>query len=65
MNINLFEFKMKEAGFRTPKERAKAMGISLSAYYRRISQKCDCNKEEIARVAELFGWDVAREIFFS
>ena len=64
MNVDLFEFKMKEAGFRTPKQRADAMGIKLSAYYRRIGGECDCKKKEIVNVAKILGWDVAKTIFF-
>ena len=64
MNIDLFEYEMKKAGYRTPEQRATFMGISLSAYYRRINKKCECTKEEIGKVAELLGWDVAKHIFF-
>lgn len=64
MNIDLFEYEMKKAGHRTPEQRAKAMGLSLSAYYRRINGKCECTKDEIGRVADLLGWDVAKTIFF-
>ena len=64
MNIDLFEYEMKKAGYRTPEQRAKVMGVSLSAYYRRINQKCECSKEEIGNVADVLGWDVAKAIFF-
>ncbi len=64
MNIDLFEYEMKKAGYRTPEQRAKVMGVSLSAYYRRINQKCECSKEEISNVADVLGWDVAKSIFF-
>ncbi len=64
MNVDLFEFKMKEAGFRTPQQRADALGLKLSAYYRRLSGECECTKKEIEIVAELLGWEVAKSIFF-
>ena len=64
MDKDLFEYEMKKAGYRTPEQRAKVMGISLSAYYRRINQECECTKEDIGKVADLLGWDVAKAIFF-
>lgn len=64
MNVDLFEYEMKKAGYRTPEQRAKVMGVSLSAYYRRINKKCECSKEEIGKVADVLGWDVAKVIFF-
>ena len=64
MNVDLFEFEMKKAGYRTPKQRAEIMGLSLSAYYRRINNKCECSKEEMEKVASVVGWDVMKTIFF-
>lgn len=64
MNVDLFEYEMKKAGYRTPEQRAEVMGLSLSAYYRRISKKCECTKEVIGKVADVLGWDVAKSIFF-
>lgn len=64
MDRDLFEYEMKKAGYRTPEQRANALGISLSAYYRRINKECECTKAEIGRVAELLGWDVTHTIFF-
>ena len=64
MNIDLFEYEMKKAGYRTPEQRASVMGVSLSAYYRRINNKCECTKEEIGKVADVLGWDAAKAIFF-
>jgi hypothetical protein len=64
MNCDLFEYEMKKAGYRTSEQRAAAMGISLFAYHRRINKKCECTKEEIGKVADLLGWDVAKRIFF-
>ena len=64
MNVDLFEFEMKKAGYRTPKQRAKIMGLSLSAYYRRINNKCECSKEEMEKVAAVVGWDIMKSIFF-
>lgn len=64
MDAYLFEYEMKKAGYKTPEQRAKVMGISLSAYYRRIRNECECSKPEISNVAEVVGWDVARAIFF-
>lgn len=64
MNVDLFDYEMKKAGYRTPSQKAKALGISLSAYYRRVNQKCECSKEEIEKTANLVGWDVAHAIFF-
>lgn len=64
MDKDLFEYEMKKMGYRTPDQRAKALNISLSAYYRRVNGECECSKEEIGRVADLVGWDAARRIFF-
>lgn len=64
MDKDLFEYEMKKAGYRTPESRAEAMGISISAYYRRTSGECEATKAEIGRVAEILGWDLAQRIFF-
>ena len=64
MDKDLFEYEMKRAGYRTPKSRAEALGIKMSAYYRRTSGECECTKEEIGRVADILGWELARRIFF-
>lgn len=64
MNVDLLEYEMKKAGYKTPEQRASVLGLSLSAYYRRISKKCECSKKEMSKVAELFGWEVMRAIFF-
>lgn len=64
MDKDLFEYEMKKAGYRTPAQRAKALNLSLSAYYRRVKGECECSQEEIGRVAELAGWDAAKRIFF-
>jgi hypothetical protein len=61
---DLFEYEMKKAGFKTPADRADAIGVSLSAYYRRVNNECDCTKDEIGKTAEIVGWEVARRIFF-
>lgn len=65
MDRDLFEYEMKKAGYRTPESRAKAMGISMSAYYRRTSGECECTKAEIGRVADILGQDLAWRIFFT
>ena len=64
MNVDLFEYEMKKAGYKTPEQRAKVMGISLSAYYRRINNTCECTKAERDNVAEAVGLDVMMAIFF-
>lgn len=64
MDANLFEYEMKKVGYKTPKQRAKAMGLSLSAYYRRVNNECEATKPEIERVAALVGKDTAWTIFF-
>ena len=64
MDKDLFEYEMKKAGYRTPEQRAKALNLSLSAYYRRVKGECECSKEEIGKVADLVGWDAAMRIFF-
>ena len=64
VNVVLFEYEMKKAGYKTPEQRANVMGISLSAYYRRINNKCECSKAEISNVADVIGWDAAKTIFF-
>lgn len=64
MDADLFEYEMKKKGYRTPKQRAEVLQISLSAYYRRVRNSIECTREDIDRVASLLGWDVARRIFF-
>lgn len=64
MNNDLFEYEMKKAGYRTPEQRANVLGVSLSAYYRRINKTCECSKAEMEKVANVVGWDVMRAIFF-
>ena len=65
MDKDLFEYEMKKKGYKTPAMRAKALGLSLSAYYRRVSGEVECSQEDIGKVADLLGWDVARSIFFN
>lgn len=64
MDVYLFEYEMKKAGFTTPKQRAKAMGLSLSAYYRSVKHEREVTKPEIEKIAELVGKDMAWRIFF-
>lgn len=64
MDKYLFEYEMKSAGFRTPESRAAAMGVSMSAYYRRMSGECECTKAEICNIADILGQDLAWRIFF-
>lgn len=64
VDVYLFEYEMKKAGYTTPKQRAEAMGLSLSAYYRRVNNECEVTKADIGKVADLVGWDTARRIFF-
>lgn len=64
MDKDLFEYEMKKAGYRTPEKRAKALNLSVSAYYRRVNGECNCSQEEIGRVAELVGWEATKRIFF-
>lgn len=65
MDADLFEYEMKRKGYRTAKQRADALEISLSAYYRRVRNIIECTREDIEKVASLLGWDVAKQIFFS
>lgn len=64
MNVILFEYEMKKAGYKTPEQRADVMGVSLSAYYRRIKNECECTKKEMDNVAKALGLDVMVAIFF-
>ena len=64
MDKDLFEYEMKKAGFRTPKQRAEALGLSISKYYRRVNGECECTKALIDKVAELVGKEAAMAIFF-
>ena len=64
MDADLFEYLMKKEGYRTPKQRADAMEISLSAYYRRVRNNIECTREDIEKVASLLGWNAAKRIFF-
>ena len=65
MDKDLFEYEMKKAGYRTPESRAEAMGIKISAYYRRMSGECECSKTEISNVADILGRELAWRIFFA
>ena len=65
MDKDLFEYEMKKKGYRTAESRAEAMGIKLSAYYRRTNGECECTKPEISRIATILGQDMAWRIFFS
>ena len=64
MDADLFEYEMKRRGYRTHKQRADALEMSLSAYYRRVRNTIECTREDIEKVAFLLGWDVAKRIFF-
>ena len=64
MDADLFEYEMKRKGYRTHKQRAEALDMSLSAYYRRVRNTIECTREDIEKVASLLGWDVAKRIFF-
>ena len=64
MDADLFEYEMKKKGYRTPEMRAEALGISLSAYYRRVRNTVECTREDIEASAAILGWDVAKRIFF-
>lgn len=64
MDRDLFEYEMKKAGYRTPESRAEAMGIKLSAYYRRIGGGCECSQSEICNIADILGQEKAWRIFF-
>ena len=65
MDKDLFEYEMKKAGYKTTESRAEVMGISKSAYYRRMSGESECSKAEIVRVAEILGQELAWRIFFA
>ena len=65
MDKDLFEYEMKKAGYKTTESRAEAMGISKSAYYRRMSGESECSKAEIGRVADILGQELAWRIFFA
>ena len=64
MDKDLFEYEMKKKGYRTASSRAKALGLSLSAYYRRMSNSIECSREDIETTASILGWDIAKRIFF-
>lgn len=65
MNFDLLEYKMKEAGYKSVEQRAEALGLSLSAYYRRASGRCEWSKKEMDIVLDLFGTETMNAIFFS
>lgn len=65
MDKDLFEYEMKKKGYKTPEMRAEAIGLKISAYYRRVRNETECTQSEISKVADLLGWDVARRIFFA
>ena len=55
---------MKEAGYKTSEQRAEVLELSLSAYYRRTSGRCEWGKKEMDIVLDLFGAEVMNQIFF-
>lgn len=65
MDVDLFEYEMKKKGYRTVTDRANAMGWSLSAYYRRMSNSIECTKADIETAAGILGWDITHRIFFA
>ena len=64
MDTDLFEYEMNKKGYRTSKQRAAVLKMSLSAYYRRIRNNIECTREDIEKVASLLGWEVTKRIFF-
>lgn len=64
MDTDLFEYEMKKKGYRTSKQRADALLMSLSAYYRRTKKRTECTLEDMERIASLLGWEVTKRIFF-
>ena len=64
MDADLFEYEMKKKGYRTPTMRAKALNLSLSAYYRRVKNTIECTREDIEATAAILGWDTTKRIFF-
>ena len=64
MDAILFEYEMKKKGYRTSKQRADALEMSLSAYYRRVKNHIECTRDDLEKVAAILGWDVAKRIFF-
>lgn len=64
MNVDLFDYEMNKKGYRTSKQRADALEMSLSAYYRRVRKRIECTKSDIEKVASILGWEVAWRIFF-
>ena len=65
MDADLFDYYMKKKGYRTSKQRAAVLEMSLSAYYRRVRNSIECTREDIEKVASLLGWEVAKRIFFA
>ena len=64
MDANLFEYEMKKRGYKTSLARANALGLSLSSYYRRVSNSVECTKEDIETTASILGWEITKRIFF-
>ena len=64
MDVDLFEYEMKKKGYRTAASRAKALNLSLSAYYRRMANIIECSREDIELTAGILGWDITKRIFF-
>ena len=65
MDKDLLEYEMKKKGYKTPNMRAEALGLKLSAYYRRVGNEVECTQSEISKVADLLGWEVTHRIFFA
>lgn len=68
MDLDLFDFEMNKAGYKTAKERADAIGITESQYYSRTNRKgkrTEFTLPEMQKVSELLGTDIASAIFLA
>ena len=64
MNTNLLKFHIAEAGL-TCKDVEKELGISHSAFSRKLNHKSEFNREEIEKLAALLHLTNIGEIFFA
>ena len=64
MDRYLLEYEIKKKGM-TVEEFCRKIGISKSAYYRKVSQKTEFTQGEISKTVDVLGLDSPMDIFVS
>ena len=64
MNKALLEYEMKRAG-KTAAEMCELLGISKSAWYRKVNELSQFTRAEIEKIVEILNLDSPVDIFFA